>query len=312
MVLLSAASPSLAAADTQVAVLGLRAPDGDDKLARNMTEALREYASRTPGWTLQPSKVSLEQLMLVQGCSEPDVACLTQIASELKVDHIISGGVDRVKETGSKQYDYRAQIFYYNSRTRRIDKRVRAKIPRNQTGSQYLEDRARRYVTRFSGKQPTERVVEVSQDPELKIAVKARDKTPSDKSAPALWPAVATYTASAAFFGLTAWSWVTIKNVEQDPAFKAARIEAGPGVNDICSEDGAFRTQEVNSLCNKADRHETLQWVFLSAGLASAGVGTWLLVRHLRGKKRAEKRASLRLAPAFTPKGAAFSAHLDF
>lgn len=308
---LSSATPTRAAADATVAVLGLRAPDGDDEIARELTQNLREYASRIPGWQLQPSEVSLEQLMLLQGCAEPDITCLAQIASELQADHIISGAVERVKETGSRRHDFQTQIFYFNTRTRRVDKRVRAKIPYNKSSGEHLEDRARRYVTRFAGKQPTERVVEVASTPPLR-GPSARAQAPADASTPRLWPAVTTYTMAGAFLGLTAWSWVTIKNVESDPAFRAARIQAGPGVNDICSEDGVFRTPEVNSLCNKADRHETLQWVFLGSAILSTGVGTWLLVRHLRGKKRSKDRASLRLSPSFSPKGAAFSAQLDF
>jgi len=31
-----------------------------------------------------------------------------------------------------------------------------------------------------------------------------------------------------------------------------------------------FGVEELGSLCSKADRHETLQWVFLSMGVASA------------------------------------------
>ncbi len=309
---LISAPPARAAADATVAVLGLRAPDGDDQVARELTQDLRDYASRIPGWQLEPSEVSLEQLMLLQGCAEPDLACLAQIASDLQADHIISGAVERIQETGSKRHDFQTQIFYFNSRTRRIDKRVRAKIPYNKSSGEHLEDRARRYITRFAGKQPAERVVEVaSESPSRSVSGKSL-QAPTDSSAPRLWPAVTTFTMAGAFLGLTAWSWVTIKNVESDPAFRAARIQAGPGVNDICSGDGAFRTPEVNSLCNKANRHETLQWVFLGGAVLSTGIGTWLLVRHLRGKKRSKERASLRVSPSFSNKGAAFSAQLDF
>jgi hypothetical protein len=127
------------------------------------------------------------------------------------------------------------------------------------------------------------------------------------------WPAAASYSVSAVFLGLTAWSWASINDVQNDPDFQRARVTAGPGVRDVCAAEYRGSDPNLDSLCSTADQHETLQWVFLSAGLLSAGVGTWMLVRYRKGKKKAEERAGRwQLSPLAGRRQGGLRARLEF
>ena len=67
---------SHASADLDVAVLDLRAVDGEDAVSKDLTQRLRANAKRVDGWKVQDSTVSLEQIMLAHGCSSPKPSCL--------------------------------------------------------------------------------------------------------------------------------------------------------------------------------------------------------------------------------------------
>ncbi|MEM1415802.1 MAG: hypothetical protein AAGH15_12920 [Myxococcota bacterium] len=65
----------------------------------------------------------------------------------------------------------------------------------------------------------------------------------------------------------------------------------------VC-DDGTFMVEGGRSACDEQDRNRRLQWVFHGLGLASVGVGTWLLVRGLK-KRRPDAAARLSLEPSF-------------
>lgn len=305
-----------AQADVNVAVLGLRAPSGDDAIARDLTGSLRTDASNVEGWSMHSADVSLEQLMLVNGCDSPDRKCLTQIANSLKADRIISGTLRRVRRENKKGYEYRADVFYFNSKTKRIEKIIRTRIPKWRAKPEDLAAVSRRDVTRFAGKPPQEKLIEpafaeLDPDPKLTVVPAGSTAKSDDSKDRKWWPAAVMYTSTAAFFGLTAWNWATINNIEDDPDFQLARMNAGPTVSDVCTANSDFGVDDLDSLCKKIDRHETMQWVFLSAGIVSAGVGTWLLVRYLKSKK-SQDRARLQLTPMAGKRGGGVSARFQF
>ena len=309
------------AADSEtVAVLGLRAPNGDDRVARNLSKALRKHASEIDGWKLHAANVSLEQLMLVNECDRPDNACMKKVAASLKADRVISGSVSRVKHENRPGYDYRLNAFCFVATTGLTEKSSRIIDKTNAKPARLLVV-AKEEVARFAGKAPdlepaerTESAVE-AQGPSKSVLpmgppTERIDSEPRAEVRP-WWPAAVSYGASATFLGLTVWSWASINSVENDPDFQLARTRAGPGVDDVCSANTNFGVEDLDSLCSTADRHETLQWVFLSAGLATAGLGTWLLVRSIRSKKSAD-RADLRIAPAAGRRRGGVTARLRF
>jgi hypothetical protein len=307
---------SAAHAEDRLAVLGLRATSGDDALARNLTGSLREDAARIPGWSLEPAKVSLDQLMLISGCDEPDEACLAGIARSLGVDQILSGTVRRGKAESGGGHDYRVELFIFDVSTGRVENRADLRIPRTKTQSQDLAAIAQTEIAAFAGQEaPVADAASAPGEPARKLAQSSGNQKDQSGGARPVhwWPAAASYSASALFLGLTAWSWASINAVQNDPDFQNARVTAGPGVSDICAANYRSTDPNLDSLCATADRHETLQWVFLSAGLVSAGVGTWMLVRYRKGKSKPESRAAhWQLSPLAGRREGGLAARLKF
>jgi PEGA domain len=86
----SAAPPTLA-----VAVLGLEAIDVPDGIAAELTEALRQKVTATPGFRLIPGK-DLVEIKLVFACSDESSACMAQAGSTLGAGKLLFGNVRKV------------------------------------------------------------------------------------------------------------------------------------------------------------------------------------------------------------------------
>jgi hypothetical protein len=303
--------------EVTVAVPGLRAIDGDDGVANELTGWLRAGASAVEGWQLHTAAVSLEQFMIVHRCEAADEDCLSKIAEGIVADRLISGSVSRVPAKDGDGYDFEAELFYFDASTGEIEKTSTLRFPKSQSTPQELAVMGQIEVQALAdapldelGKEQALNLI-LSREAELGLHQSTLDLlTERHEEFPA-WPAAVSYTGTLVFLGLSAWSWSTIRNVEKDPAFERARLLAGPGVNDVCAAGSNLGVEELGSLCSKADRHETLQWVFLSMGLASAGVGTWLLVKSAKSKKRSD-RANLHLTPIAGRRRGGVTARLEF
>ena len=301
------ASP-LAAQELDVAVLGLRAVDGEDDMARQLTERLRANAGRAQGWKLLDADLSLEQMMLAHGCSEPNTRCLRRIAKDLDVDRIVTGSVRKHKAPGPRQN--RATVYIFDAKKRKIAHQGRISVEKKKADNAYLEKLARQFVSRFSEDKSVllePEPVKPEPEPEVEPQPLAPEPPARDKGLH-WWPAAAAFGGAGVFAGLTAWNWISIRNVENDSRFEAARRAAGPSVSNICS---GTTDATIDSLCDKADKHEKMQWAFIGLTAVGAGVGTWLLVKHLKGKNNTE-RAALKLTPTFGKKGAGLKARIVF
>ncbi len=93
--LVAAAQPAAARADTSVVVLGLRATDGDDEVARTVSGLLRHEARRVRGWAVADADPTLAQMTLAHGCDTPDAACLSQVAETVSAQMLLFGFVRR-------------------------------------------------------------------------------------------------------------------------------------------------------------------------------------------------------------------------
>ncbi len=299
-----------------VAVPGLRALDGDDDIAHELTGWLRAATSAVEGWRLHTSIISLEQLMLVHDCESSSEDCLSRIAATLEANRLISGSLRRVEtEEAESQHDFQATLFLFNAEAGRIEKASSFQIQLEKATPDELAVLAQQEVTTFAGAPFDEPGQEQAIELQLsRDGVRsARQRSPGADGGEVFpaWPAAASYTGAALFLGLTAWSWAAIKNVEQDPSFKRARELAGPEENDVCSSETNFGVEGLDGLCSKANTHETLQWVFLGMGLASAGVGTWLLVKSIKSRRAAE-RPRMELTPVAGKKLGGVSARFEF
>jgi hypothetical protein len=95
--LLALAAPRVASAQARgtLVVLGLRAPDGDDEAANNVTLALRR-AARAAGFQVPDTATPLESLIAQFNCPETlPASCLQQIAGEVHAEQMLYGAVRR-------------------------------------------------------------------------------------------------------------------------------------------------------------------------------------------------------------------------
>jgi hypothetical protein len=298
-----------------VAVPGLRALDGDDDIAHELTGWLRAATSAVDGWRLHSAIISLEQFMLVHGCKSANEDCLSRIAATLEADRIIWGSLRRVEAEGpDDQYDFEATLLLYDAKTGRNNKMSRVQIKRENTTPEDLAVFGQQEVARFASAPFDELGQAQAMEPELSLDRVPPAQSRSLRAGPTdvfpIWPAAASYAGAVVFVGLTAWSQKTVESVEQDPSFARARALAGPEVTDICGTDTSFGVQDLDDLCSKANTHEALRWVFLGMGVASLSVGTWLLVKSLKSRKAAERRVEL--APIAGKKLGGISARLEF
>lgn len=297
-----------------VAVPGLRALHGDDDAAHELTGWLRAGASAIDGWRLHTTVASLEQLMLVNGCDVPDETCLERVAETLGASRVISGSFSRVESDDS--YDFTAELFLFNAATGRIERTSRVTLERDRVRPGELAVVGQQQAAELADKsfdepgraqaadlEQAQRQVAPASEPHL-LTEEPPERFP-------IWPSAVSYATGAVFIGLTAWSWTTIRNVERNPSFQAARQLAGPEVNDVCSANGNFGVSDLDSLCAKANTHEKLQWVFLGMSAASVGVGTWLLVKSIRSNKTSD-RARIMVAPVAGRRSGGMSARLRF
>lgn len=299
-----------------VAVPGIRALDGDDDVAHELTGWLRAGASAVKGWRLHTAVISLEQFMLVHDCHEPSEDCLASIAETLEADRVVSGSLQRIEaEAAEGGYDFEVRLFLFDTRTGHIERTTRARIDRTKGTPEELAVLGQQEVARLA-EAPFDQLGQ-EQATELRLS---RDGVPpvqlvgptADRGDvfPA-WPAAVSYTGAAVFFGMTAWSWTTIKSIEQDPSFELARAIAGPQVANVCTAGTNFGVEDLDALCSKANTQETLQWIFLGMGVASVGLGTWLLVKSIKSRRAAD-RARLELSPIAGKKLGGVSARLEF
>ena len=124
--------------EVAVAVPGLRAVDGDDDVANELTGWLRAGASAVEGWQLHTAMVSLEQVLIVHGCDEANEDCLSKIAAGLKADRLISGSVSRVRAGDGDGYDFEADLFYFDASTGKIEKTSTVRFPKTRSTPQEL------------------------------------------------------------------------------------------------------------------------------------------------------------------------------
>ncbi|MFO0651645.1 MAG: hypothetical protein U0326_35815 [Polyangiales bacterium] len=91
----STAQAAPAQARATLTVAGLRAPDGDNDLASELSDALRE-AARGRGFEVPANTPALDQEFAMLGCSTTTPDCLSPIADDLHAPRFLYGSVLRV------------------------------------------------------------------------------------------------------------------------------------------------------------------------------------------------------------------------
>ncbi len=145
---LSFAAPALAQGSA-VVVLGVRSVEGDDDVAHDLTNALRESAQAVGTWQVSPTAVSMAQMALAHGCEEVDASCLADIAKGLRADLVVYGTLRR--SSAREDYDFAFNLNLFDAASGAIVRGVDDTIPRNQTTKGSLGPRAKRLIGRLSG-----------------------------------------------------------------------------------------------------------------------------------------------------------------
>lgn len=135
---------------------------------------------------------------------------------------------------------------------------------------------------------------------------------------------------SAVLLGAAIYSWVEIESINDDPRFIDYKERVGrlnPSSGDVCNDaDAGFpyvaETEpeyddfpEVQSMCNRAELLEVLQYVFVGGAIAAAGTGTYFLVKGLQeddGEESAATTPRFTVTPPIGGRQARVSATLHF
>jgi len=113
----------LASADSSVVVLGVRSLDGEDELARQISQSLRESAKQVKAWKISDRDISLAQMSLAHGCEEPDARCMADIASTLEVDRLVYGTMLR------KEGNVDIALFNFDAVTGQVESSINETVP---------------------------------------------------------------------------------------------------------------------------------------------------------------------------------------
>lgn len=141
-----ASAPSLVRADVTMIVLGVTSIEGDDEYARHLTGAIRNEASRVPGWRVSEREVTLAQMSLAHGCGDvPDVDCLRQIATTLNAQRLLYGTVRRAGG------DFHLMLSLFDAESGQIERSVEQSLSGRRTDIDDLREPARAVVSQLSG-----------------------------------------------------------------------------------------------------------------------------------------------------------------
>ncbi len=296
-----------------VAILNLRAQDGDDELANVMSSLLRRSATQVPDWTIIAGDRGLDQLMLVNACESANDECIARIGTALRVGRLLYGTLSRSEGM------FEVVIHSFNVAAGTVDGVASERFTERQTDVDDLRGPARRMMISLS-----EQHVVVTPAP-------APVAPPPDPNAldPRLverWVGIGALSVGAVFLAATVYSWVRIPQIPDDPAFDAYRSRFPPSVSDVCESaatgapgdgDGSRATgialaNRVDGLCREADRLDVLQFVFLGLSAAGLGAGSYFLVRSFRDDHDGAPEQALSFRPALSRNGFSLDAEWRF
>lgn len=313
MFLLFAAAVIPASASAQsIAVLGINSIEGDDDLARNLTDSLRASLTRQ-GCSVDERDISLMQMQLsVENdggdCNQIDVECLDRIARHIDAGSLVFGIMHRVFTDVGQEVE--VELHYYDRLERRIIShyQTRVSLTASQEALQAIADVAAPELIRCvrsadaldedeDGTLPaaTHGLSETSEH-DLLIPpdrlVDAGFRTPQPASNEWVGWSLIGLGAALVLADIPVWIRINDLNSNSDLVDYRYRLAFGSG-GDACSNasdgnilpvhglnvtDAMQQVGRVRNVCSEGSSLEALQYVFLSLGLASAGTGAALLL----------------------------------
>jgi hypothetical protein len=305
-----------------LAVLGLTSEEGDDRLAAELTTALRESVANDASLRLHKSRVSLAQMTLLHDCEIGDADCRTAIGAEVGADQVLYG---TLRQAGSR-HEVELHLFVSKDGSERNEHRMLA------LASATAEQRAA-YASSLlqallspaapepepvAAEQPPPQAVEPAPRPQPVAAKIAIDDPPAAASSSSNdWLGWSLLGVAAVSTGLTIYSWTQIQRSLDDEelgAYKRAIGRDHPELQDVCTEAdhdvrhgnlSAEALAHVREACARGETFDVLQYVFLGAAVLSAGTGVYLLLDD-EGETDPSVRASI------GPNGGLVSLHGSF
>lgn len=177
---------------------------------------------------------------------------------------------------------------------------------------------------------PTAGAVSASESIRMETDLRPRAEPAADDGETEIILGASLLGGSAILLGAAIYSWVEIENINGDPRFIDYKERVGqlnPSSGDVCNDAEAgfpyvAETEpeyddfpEVQSMCNRAELLEVLQYVFVGGALAAAGAGTYFLVKGLQedeGEESATTTPRFTVTPPIGGRQARVSATLRF
>lgn len=335
----SPAQAAPAQARATLTVAGLRAPDGDNDLASELSDALRE-AARGRGFEVPANTPALDQEFAMLGCSTTTPDCLSPIADDLHAPRFLYGSVLRVGRGRDAQLT--VEVTLWDDTTHHASTPATVTVTRAQLSTspdairivarQLLEESLR--GTPGAAPPPPDAEAERRRQEEARARELSsrvlRTTTPTPRSRTRLWIGVGMLGAGAVLGGLAAWQWAVTSGYSSDSTnatgehgLQWARYDTQVSrpvngaypltVDDVCARaatDAASNPDAAGAhqLCEATSTSKTLAWVFGITGIALAGVGATLVVLDMRSGSAASRegdtqprQARLQLTPTFGP-----------
>lgn len=155
--------------------------------------------------------------------------------------------------------------------------------------------------------------------PDLPRVVQPRE--PERTHTGRFWTGAVVTGVGAVALGMTVFSWTRLHSLNQDEEFSTYRDTPRDPANatDVCEAADHGDTLgaptsglgHIQSVCSQASTFTALQYVFLVAGLAGVGVGTYLMVTD-EGEEIDPNAPQLAITPTFDRHGGGVNATLRF
>lgn len=263
------AFPCLARAQHTVLVLGLDTRDDDRELhgpsAARLTAALRDVIAGVPGWRVHGETPELREAATAHGCTyyDPDEDCVAALGRAYGASYVLYGRLTLSGMSESRRYAVALDV---------IDTR---------NGSRY-GDTMRTVVVDDEDAVLAIRVRELLDDVNIRPIAAARRAESGNRDL-FIGLGIGSYVIGAVWLVATIASAVRIGDIQSDPSYATYRERVPPGTTNVCDEAAAgngwvYDEMAILQLCSEAATLEVLQWVFLSAAAAFAGLGTAFLL----------------------------------
>jgi hypothetical protein len=300
-ILFLVALPAAASAQVSMIVLGLNSVEGDDDLARDLTDALRRHAMEVPTWRTSDLNPSSLQMELAHNCTLYDADCRDQVLRTLGTGSMIYGQMMRVMGVDGTDYEVVVRIFRYDALETRIIAAGEVHLTRFSTPEQ-LDAAAERTIRTLASGDPPLRASSVPVDEDetdVDLSVHPEPSTPDPVSVPAPasynheWAGWSLIGLGAALLIADIPVWLRLNDLNGDPDLIDYRHRLAFGATgDACSNASAgnplmvdgldpatasAQVSRVRGMCSEGAALEALQYVFLALGAASAGTGALLL-----------------------------------